>query len=50
MGVKGIESLPGWLAGAYRRGQAFRPLVGVLWEDHWRAPLAELREELCRPQ
>lgn len=45
---KGIESLPGWLEAAYRRGQAFRPLIGVHWEDHWGTPLAELREELGR--
>ncbi|UQA55971.1 Coq4 family protein [Polyangium aurulentum] len=46
---KGIESLPGWLGDAYRRGRACRPLMGVHWEDHWGTPLAELREELCKP-
>lgn len=44
---EGIEAMPGWLATAYRRGQASRPLAGIFWEDHWEAPLAKLRGEFC---
>jgi ubiquinone biosynthesis protein COQ4 len=43
---RGESGMPGWLAGAYRRGQAAKSLVSVMWEDHWDKPVAALRTEL----
>jgi len=43
---RGVDGLPAWLAGAFRRGQAARSFASIVWEDHWEKPLAALRNEL----
>lgn len=43
---RGVDGMPGWLASAYRRGQAAKSFASFMWEDHWEKPLAEVRAEL----
>ena len=43
---RGVDGMPGWLAGAFRRGEAARSFPSVMWEDHWEKPVSALRTEL----
>jgi ubiquinone biosynthesis protein COQ4 len=48
--LRDFKDAPSWVANAYKRGRASRPLLNVIWEDHWERPLTKVREEYCAPR